>query len=169
MDIRIAGLTDDSIVDGPGFRLAVFTQGCEYACPGCHNPTSHPLDGGSIMDTEAILARLRANPLECGITLSGGDPFPQPTACLALAEGARALGKSVWIYSGSTFEELCAEADPARMALLAACDVLVDGRFVQAERTVELPFRGSRNQRLIDVPASLAAESAVIHMLPAWV
>ena len=169
LDIRIFGLTEDSIVDGPGLRLAVFAQGCARTCEGCHNPGSKPLDGGTLMRTEQILAKLRANPLQAGVTLSGGEPFLQPEACRALAEGARALGKSVWIYTGYTWEELLEARDPAHIALLEACDVLVDGLFVLEERTMELPFRGSRNQRLIDVRASLDAGEIVPHEIPIWV
>ena len=162
MNIRIFGLTEDSIVDGPGLRLAVFTQGCARACEGCHNPGSRPLDGGVVMDTGQILGKLRANPLQTGLTLSGGEPMLQPEACRALAEGARALGKSVWIYTGYTWEELLETREPARIALVETCDVLVDGPFVLDQRTLELPFRGSRNQRLIDVRASLAAGEVVM-------
>jgi len=169
LDIRIFGLTEDSIVDGPGFRLAVFTQGCARACEGCHNPGSRPMDGGTAMDTGQILAKLRSNPLQAGITLSGGEPFLQPEACRALGEGARAMGKSVWIYTGYTWEEMLETRDPAHIALLEACDVLVDGRFALEERTVELPFRGSHNQRLIDVQASLASGQIVPYELAAWV
>jgi len=162
VNIRIFGLTEDSIVDGPGLRLAVFTQGCARACEGCHNPGSRPLDGGVVMDTGQILGKLRANPLQTGLTLSGGEPMLQPEACRALAEGARALGKSVWIYTGYTWEELLETREPAHVALLEACDVLVDGPFELNQRTLELPFRGSRNQRLIDARASLAADEVVI-------
>lgn len=169
MDIRIADLTHDSIVDGRGLRLTVFTQGCVHACEGCHNPSSHRLDAGKTMRTGDILAQLRGNPLECGLTLSGGEPFLQPEACLALAEGTHVLGKDVWAYTGYTWEALLQEQHPARMALLKVIDVLVDGPFVLAERTLELPFRGSRNQRLIDVPRSLAAGEAVPYELKSWI
>lgn len=168
MEIRIADLTHDSIVDGQGLRLTVFTQGCVHACAGCHNPSSHRLDAGKRMQTDDILDLLRRNPLESGITLSGGEPFLQPEACLALAEGTHALSKDVWAYTGYTWEALLQEQHPARMALLEAIDVLVDGPFVLAERTVELPFRGSRNQRLIDVPRSLAAGEALLYELRSW-
>ena len=168
MLIRLAGLTADSIVDGPGMRLTVFTQGCVHACPGCHNPSAHALDGGTLAETDDILAQLARNALQAGITLSGGEPFLQPEACLALAEGVHAQGKTVWAFTGWTWEELLREDDPARMALLRAVDVLVDGPFLLAERTLELPFRGSRNQRLIDVPRSLAASCVVPFALPVW-
>jgi len=168
LNIRIFGLTEDSIVDGPGLRLAVFTQGCTRACRGCHNPESASLDGGTLMDTEQILAKLRNNPLQTGITLSGGEPLLQAEACRALAEGARALCKSVWLYTGYTWEELLEARDPAHLALLKSCDVLVDGPFLLAQRTVELPFRGSPNQRLIDVQASLSSGEIVPYELAKW-
>lgn len=159
MDIRVAGIVDDSIVDGPGFRLTVFTQGCPHDCPGCHNPETHSFDGGKIMDTGAIVKMLSENPLLDGVTLSGGDPFCQPEPCAEIARAAKKMGLNVWAYSGWTYEALLAL--PGAMPLLETVDVLVDGPFVLAQRTLELRFRGSRNQRLIDVPASLAAGRAV--------
>ncbi|MCL2812494.1 MAG: anaerobic ribonucleoside-triphosphate reductase activating protein [Clostridia bacterium] len=168
MHIRIFGLTEDSIVDGPGLRLAIFTQGCTRACKGCHNPDSSAPDGGTVMDTDQILAMLRANPLQAGITLSGGEPLLQAEACRVLAEGAHALGKGVWLYTGYTWEELLEARDPAHLALLEACDVLVDGPFLLQQRTLELPFRGSPNQRLIDVQASLSSGSIALFELPSW-
>ncbi len=165
MKIRVAGVVNDSIVDGPGFRLAVFTQGCRHACPGCHNPETHDFSKGQEMDTSEIIEKMRTNPLLDGLTLTGGDPFEQADACRALAEAARAMGLSVWAYTGYTFEEVL--EDPVKRALARACDVLVDGRFVLAERTLELRFRGSRNQRIIDVERSLQEGHAVICDLPA--
>ena len=108
MNMRIAGIVNDSIVDGPGLRLAIFAQGCPHHCPGCHNPESHDFAGGSDMDTEKIIARMDANPLLDGITLTGGEPFEQPEACRILADAAHARGLNVWAYSGYTFEQLCA-------------------------------------------------------------
>ena len=157
MEIRIAGTVDDSIVDGPGCRYTIFTQGCPHHCPGCHNPQSHAFDGGRVVDTEEIVAQVRQNPLLDGITLSGGEPFCQPEACLALAEAAHAAGLNVWCYTGYTWEALLAEADPARLALLRQVDVLVDGPFLQAQKSLELQYCGSRNQRLIDVAQSWTA------------
>lgn len=153
MQIRIAGKVDESIVDGPGFRYAVFTQGCRHHCPGCHNPETHDFEGGFPADCRELLEEMADNPLLDGLTLSGGDPFEQVPASAFLARGARALGLNVWVYSGYTFEQLYRRPDCRE--LLTACDVLVDGPFVLAQRTLELRFRGSRNQRLIDLPASL--------------
>ena len=164
MRIRIAGIEDDSIVDGPGFRMTVFTQGCPHHCPGCHNPETHDFEGGRWSDTDQILRSAGENPLLDGITLSGGDPFCQSAACACLARGAKGMGLNVWAYSGWTFEELYqrAQTDEDTAELLRNVDVLVDGPFVLALRTLELRFRGSKNQRLIDVPASLAAGRAVV-------
>lgn len=163
MEIRIAGIVNDSIVDGPGFRLAVFTQGCPHDCPGCHNPKTHAFDGGRLESTDRIVETMAENPLLDGITLTGGEPFCQPEACARLAHEAKRLGLNVWAYSGWTYEQLMkrAEDEPQIHSLLSAVDVLVDGPFLLSQRTLELRFRGSKNQRLIDVPASLAAEHAV--------
>ena len=154
MNMRIAGIVNDSIVDGPGLRLAIFAQGCPHHCPGCHNPESHDFAGGSDMDTEEIIARMDANPLLDGITLTGGEPFEQPEACRILADAAHARGLNVWAYSGYTFEQLCAA--PEKRRLLEACDVLVDGPFLLAERSLDLRFRGSKNQRVLKVAELLA-------------
>ena len=166
MNMRIAGIVNDSIVDGPGLRLAIFAQGCPHHCPGCHNPESHDFAGGSDMDTEKIIARMDANPLLDGITLTGGEPFEQPEACRILADAAHARGLNVWAYSGYTFEQLCAV--PEKRRLLEACDVLVDGPFLLAERTLEARFRGSRNQRIINVPQSLREGKAVLERSERW-
>jgi len=161
MDIRISGITNDSIVDGAGIRLSVFTQGCPHECAGCHNPQTHNLTGGSVADTENILVMIEENPLLDGITLSGGEPFLQPVPCLALAKGAHALNLNVWAYTGYTWEELLCIDSPDILSLIKEIDVLVDGRFVQEERTLNLLFRGSKNQRLIDVKSSLWANQII--------
>ena len=168
MDIRIAGTVDDSIVDGPGFRYTVFTQGCSHHCPGCHNPETHDFAGGRTVDTDAIVAQMRANPLLDGLTLSGGDPMEQPAPCAELARQAHALGLNVWCYTGYTLEQLLKEADPDRMALLRETDVLVDGPFLLAQRSLELKYCGSRNQRLIDVKKTLAAGISTLWDPPVW-
>ena len=159
MEIRIAGLVNDSIVDGPDFRLAVFTQGCPHNCEGCHNPETHNFSGGKMMDTAEIVRLMQDNPLLDGITLTGGDPFCQPLPCIELARAAHKMGLSVWAYSGWTYDELL--ADPEMSELLRETDVLVDGPFVLAQRTLDKRFMGSRNQRAVDVKRSLAEGSAV--------
>ncbi len=167
MLIRLNGIVSDSIVDGPGLRLAVFTQGCPHHCPGCHNPATHDPEGGYAADTAAVLASLKENPLLDGLTLTGGEPFEQPEACLELALGAKSRGLTVWAYSGYTYEALMKKGGVVA-ALLDACDVLVDGPFVLAQRSLELDFRGSRNQRLVDVPQSRRAGQATLWQRPSW-
>lgn len=164
--MRIANTVSDSIVDGPGLRFTVFTQGCRHHCPGCHNPETHPFDGGTEVTVDELLARMLENPLTVGLTLSGGDPMEQAEECAALARAARAAGKNVWTYTGYTYEQLLAQGDPHRLALLEASHVLVDGPFLQAEKTYGLPFRGSRNQRLIDLEKTRAAGQVVLWSRP---
>ena len=161
MKLRVAGIANDSIVDGPGLRFTVFTQGCPHRCPGCHNPQTHDFDGGSEGDTGEIIAKIRKNPLLDGVTLSGGEPFSQPEPCTEIAKAAHSLGLNVWSYSGYTFEELFQRGTEAQKALLQELDVLVDGRFEIEKRSLDCRFRGSSNQRLINVPASLKVGRAV--------
>ncbi len=156
MKLRIAGIVNDSIVDGPGFRMSVFTQGCPHHCAGCHNPQTHDFDGGYDIDTDEIIEKMRKNPLLDGITLSGGEPFCQGEACSLLARAAHDMGLDVWAYSGYTYEQLLA-GDQSQRALLDETDVLVDGPFILNQKSLELHFRGSANQRLIDVKASREA------------
>jgi len=159
--MQIAGTIQDSIVDGPGLRFSVFVQGCSRRCPGCHNPQTHDPLGGQTCSTDELLSQLRANPLTDGLSLSGGEPFEQAADCLTLAQGAHALGLNVWCWTGFTFEELLDRGTADQRALLAEIDVLVDGPFLLEQRTLALPWRGSRNQRVLLVPESLAACRAI--------
>ena len=147
--IRIAGIVEESIVDGPGIRMVVFTQGCKHNCKGCHNPESHSFTGGYLMDIEEILEEIKSNPLLDGITLSGGEPFEQWQACSELARGVKELGLSVVSYTGYTFEEIL-KVDGFRKLLLQT-DTLIDGKYEEEEKSLLLQFRGSKNQRIIDV------------------
>jgi len=165
--MRIFGVVQESIVDGPGMRLAVFAQGCMHDCPGCHNPESHAMDGGREESVDRLLALLTKNPMLGGLTLSGGEPFLQAAACAALAKGAKEAGRNVWVYTGYTWAEL--EQVPQARELFCYTDVLVDGQFELSQRTLELPYRGSANQRLIDVQATLAAGEVRLFSLPDWV
>ncbi len=160
MNIRIAGVVRESIVDGPGFRFTVFTQGCFHNCPGCHNMETHDPNGGHETTVESLVDDMQKNPLLDGLTLSGGEPFLQVEPCVRLAEAAHRMGLNVWAYSGYTFEEL--NADQEKKRLLAACDVLVDGPFILSERTLEKRFRGSKNQRVIDVQQSILCGEVVL-------
>ena len=147
MDIRIAGIVPESIVDGDGIRYAVFMQGCQRHCEGCQNPATHALDGGKIIDTAEIIAAIKRNPLLAGITLTGGEPLLQIPAATEIAKATKNLGLNVWCYTGFVFEEIPAAAQE----LLNYVDVLVDGPFILSQRDLELDFRGSRNQRIINL------------------
>lgn len=160
--MRIANSISDSIVDGPGLRFTVFTQGCPHHCPGCHNPNTHHPHGGQDVTVEELAKKLAANPLIDGLTLSGGDPFVQGEDCAALAQIAHRMGLNVWTYTGYTYEELLAMGQPGHLALLDETDVLVDGPFVLSLKSHTVKFRGSSNQRLIDVKKSRAAGRTIL-------
>lgn len=145
--MRIHHTLHDSIVDGPGLRFVVFTQGCPHACPGCHNPDTHDPAGGKDVPIEDIIADMRKNPLTDGLTLTGGEPFAQPEACAKLARAAREGGLNVWCYTGWTLEQL--QNMPEAQVLLREIDVLVDGPYDQTRRSLTLQWRGSENQRII--------------------
>lgn len=164
MRIKLFGTANDSIVDGPGIRYAVFTQGCPHNCEGCHNPKSHDPNGGYFEETGSIINKVKANPLLDGVTLSGGEPFMQAKACAEIARAAHDMGMNVVTYTGFTFEELMqgANAENGFDELLEATDILVDGKFVLEKRSIDLNFKGSSNQRLLDVKASLVAGYAVM-------
>lgn len=168
MNIRIAGTVSDSIVDGPGLRFTVFTQGCSHHCAGCHNPETHDFHGGHDADTDEIIQKIRKNPLLSGVTLSGGDPMEQPLPCLELARAAHGMGLNVWTYTGFTYEELISGSDQDRVALARESDVLIDGPFIQGQRSLELTFCGSRNQRLIDVKKTIEKGEIVLWEKPKW-
>ena len=160
--MRIAGMKHDSIVDGPGLRFVVFMQGCEHKCPGCWNPTTHDPGGGVDFPMEELVEQMLSNPLTDGLSLSGGEPFGQAAACAALAREARKAGLNVWCWTGYLFETLRDHGTDAQKELLGEIDVLVDGPFVQAEKTLDLPWKGSRNQRIIRVQESLRQNAVVL-------
>ncbi|MCI5668302.1 MAG: anaerobic ribonucleoside-triphosphate reductase activating protein [Oscillospiraceae bacterium] len=163
MKIRIAGTVEDSIVDGPGLRFVVFVQGCPHRCDGCHNPETHDFSGGRLTDTDALYEQCMENPLCSGVTFSGGEPFCQAEALFELGSRFKAEGKHLMCYSGWTFEELLKKAQQEEFTgkLLGILDVLVDGRFDISKRSLSLKFRGSTNQRLINVPESLKRGAVV--------
>lgn len=160
-NIRLASTLDfDSIVDGPGLRIVVWTQGCPHGCKGCHNPQTHDMCGGFEMPVEEVIMQMKQAHLQQGITFSGGEPFMQPEALVDIAKAAHEMGLNVWAFSGFTFEEIM--ADTKKKALLEEIDVLVDGRFVEALKSYKLHFKGSSNQRIIDVQKSLQENVVVI-------
>ena len=161
--MRIAGLTQDSIVDGPGLRFVVFTQGCRRRCEGCHNPETWDVHGGKETSCDDIIKEMLGNPLTDGLTISGGEPVLQAGECIQLATAAHEKRLNVWMFTGYTFEELAtlSGSDPAISKLLGLVDVLVDGPYLSTERTLQLKWRGSKNQRVVDVKKSLEAGAAV--------
>ncbi|MDR3564915.1 MAG: anaerobic ribonucleoside-triphosphate reductase activating protein [Negativicutes bacterium] len=164
MEVRIAGIEKESVVDGPGLRFVIFSQGCPHLCPGCHNPHTHDPNGGRLVDIDEILTSIKQAKLIRGVTFSGGEPFIQASLFALLAEQIKPLGLDIVTYSGFLFEQLVTKAsrDLGIRQLLAQIDILVDGPYRVAERDLGLAFRGSRNQRLVDVPRSLALERIVL-------
>ncbi|MBQ4641085.1 MAG: anaerobic ribonucleoside-triphosphate reductase activating protein [Oscillospiraceae bacterium] len=165
--LNLAGIQTDSIVDGPGIRTTFFCQGCPHHCPGCHNPETWPFAGGMQMETESLVDIVASNPLCRGVTFSGGEPFAQAEGFLELARALKEKGYEVASYSGYTFQQLLSGTQAQRQ-LLEYIDVLIDGPFLQEEKSLEVAFRGSKNQRILDVPKSLAAGEAVWVTSPRW-
>ena len=161
MKIRLAAyLQPDSIVDGEGIRTVLWTQGCPHHCPGCHNPETHDFEGGDLIDVDEVISELKKIKNQNGITLSGGDPVCQADACYEIAKAAHEIGLNVWCYTGFTYEQML--LNPKARRLLEQVDVLVDGKFLQEEKSYDIYFRGSRNQRIIDVPKSLEEQQVVL-------
>lgn len=167
MKLRVSSPTIfDSIVDGPGLRMVIWTQGCIHNCLGCHNPQTHILNGGYEVDVNEIIDEMKKLNLQRGITLSGGEPFLQPEALTLIAEKAKSNNLDVWAYTGFTFEELLDREDRYyndRINLLCQIDVLVDGKFMLNKKDINLKFRGSYNQRIIDVQRSLNENEVVLN------
>lgn len=163
MIIRVCGIEPESIVDGPGFRYVLFVQGCPHRCPGCHNPESHDPKGGHDMTVGEVFDQIMENPHLRGVTFSGGEPFEQVPALLELGKAVREAGLSLMSYSGYTYEELINRHDPETDALLDLLDILVDGRYVEALRNLTLIYRGSENQRVIDMNKTRAAGEVVLY------
>lgn len=160
--LRVAGVIDESIVDGPGIRFVIFTQGCPHDCPSCHNPQTHDFSGGESVHLSRLYEDIMENPLVSGVTLSGGEPFCQPESLAELAQELKRHGKHIMAYTGYTWEQLRDKHDAAIERLLVQCDVLVDGRFIESQKDMALRFRGSKNQRLIDVQKSLREDHVVL-------
>ena len=153
--MNIAGIISDSIVDGPGLRTTVFFQGCAHKCKGCHNPETHSFSTANEMSVKEIVEKVMKNPLCRGVTLSGGDPVYQAREAKELAKALKTKGYEVALYTGFTWEELVNEQDEDRLELLRNVDIIIDGRFEIEKRTLELKFRGSSNQRIIECKKSI--------------
>lgn len=151
--LRIAGVVNDSIVDGPGFRYTIFTQGCQHNCKGCHNIHTHDIKGGYVTDIESLLNEIKENYLLSGVTFSGGEPVLQAKALAVLAERIKNETQlNIVLYSGYTYEQLKEMNDKDVDKLLSLCDWLIDGRYEEDKRNLELEYRGSENQRIIELP-----------------
>lgn len=159
--ISVLDIIHDTMVDGPGFRTSIYCAGCPNACPGCHNPQSWDIRQGHEMSTAQMMAEIESDPF-ANVTFSGGDPMFQPEGFTELAQAIKArTTKTIWCFSGFTYEALV--KNPLQRGLLQFIDVLVDGPFVKSLRDEDLLFRGSSNQRIIDVPKSLKAGQPVLY------
>lgn len=159
--LSILNILEDTTVDGPGFRTAIYAAGCPNGCPGCHNPESWDINRGQWMSTDEILQKVLADDF-ADVAFSGGDPMYQPEGFAELASAIkRKSRKNIWCYTGYTFEKLL--KNPRQAQLLEYIDVLVDGRYRQELRDEDLQFRGSSNQRLIDVQASLKSGKTTLY------
>ena len=165
--LDLSGIVGDSIVDGPGIRTTIFCQGCPHHCPGCHNPETWDFGCGTDVPVEDLVDVVRSNPLCRGVTFSGGEPFAQAAGFAKLAQLLKERGYEVASYSGYTFEELLNGSEDQKK-LLASIDILIDGPFLLAQKSLEVPFRGSRNQRILDVKKSLAESRAVPTTSKRW-
>lgn len=160
MTIRVLSVLHDTTVDGPGFRTSIYCAGCSHHCPGCHNPQSWDFGGGQERSVDDLLQEISEDPF-ADVTFTGGDPLYQATAFAELARRIKEeTRKNIWCYSGFLFEDMRNKAK--YQELLAHIDVMVDGRFEQSQRNEDLPFRGSANQRIIDVQRSLQEKRTVM-------
>lgn len=159
-NLRISDIIEDSIVDGPGLRFTIFVQGCPHHCKGCHNPQTHDFDGGRLVTIDELFDRYQKNPLLSGVTFSGGEPFCQPAVLARLGQMVRESGGNIITYTGFIYEDLLdrAKSDPSIRALLDVTDLLIDGPYIEEQRSLELPFRGSENQRLIRLTDEFSGE-----------
>ena len=161
MKLRVSGIVEESVVDGDGLRFALFVQGCKRACPGCQNKSTWDLNGGVLMDTEEILEKID-DPLLSGVTFSGGEPFLQAKALAELARKIHQKGLNIWCYTGDAYEEITERGETDELALLNNVDVLVDGDFREDLRDLTLKFRGSKNQRIIDVKETEKSNTIIL-------
>lgn len=170
--MRIANIVNDSIVDGPGLRFTVFVQGCKHNCKGCHNPSTHDINGGYEMSVEEIFEQIKKNPLIEGVTISGGEPLLQPRECVKLVMKCKEIGLNIWVYTGYTLEQLKDMPNAFSLEdviknlsitiLLDSIDVLVDGPFILSKKSYDAKFRGSTNQRLIDMKATIKNKGKIV-------
>ena len=162
--LSVINIIEDTMVDGPGFRTAIYAAGCKHQCKGCHNPQSWDFNAGHMMSTSQIMRIIKQDPF-ANVSFSGGDPMYQPDGFTELAQAIRQqTNKTIWCWTGFSYEMLLRM--PKQRRLIELIDVLVDGPYIESQRDTDLLFRGSRNQRLIDVKASLEAGKVVLYYDP---
>jgi len=169
--MRLSGITPESLVDGPGLRYVIFTQGCQHYCPNCHNPESWDINGGKEFSIKEIIRMIKKQKKTNyaakikGITFSGGEPFLQAGELSQAAAAAHQIGFDVVTYTGFTYEELTENGKSGGETndLLRETDLLIDGKYVDEKRTTNLPFRGSSNQRIIDIAKTRESGKIVLY------
>ncbi|GFZ34140.1 anaerobic ribonucleoside-triphosphate reductase-activating protein [Clostridium zeae] len=161
--IRLSGIIHESLVNGPGIRRVFFSQGCKHNCKECFNPETHNFDGGELRNMDELIEDLKSNPIITGVTFSGGDPFEQADKFSYMAQKIKALGLNIWCYTGYKFEYILSNLkdNEAWDRLINNIDVLVDGRFEITLRDESIKYRGSSNQRVIDVKSSLSGDEII--------
>lgn len=154
--IRLSGMLSESLVNGPGIRRVFFAQGCTHKCKGCFNAETHDFNGGLEFDMDELIDEVKANPILKGVTFSGGDPWEQADKFAYMAKRFKEQGLNVWCYTGYTYEYILENMDKrvGWKDLLESIDVLVDGKFDETKKVEGLKFKGSSNQRIIDVKNS---------------
>lgn len=162
MQLRLAGMTKESVVDGPGIRVVIYAQGCPHRCPGCQNPKTHDPSGGRLFCVNEVIQMVRRVPIAQGVTFSGGEPFVQAEAFAKLGHMLKSYGLDIITYTGYAWQDLVNSPSEAWHDLLSLSSLLIDGPFHENERDLSLAFRGSRNQRIIDVGASLQRNEPVV-------
>ena len=167
MKLRIAGTIQESIVDGPGIRFVIFTQGCDFHCEGCHNPHTWSHTGGTLVDIDSLYKTIKSNPLIKGITISGGEPFLQSAALIPLIKRLRKSGYEIAVYTGYSFEQLLTEGGTST-EMVKLVDIIIDGKFLLNEKSLLLKFKGSKNQRIIDVQKSITENKIVLETSERW-
>ena len=162
MKLRLAGITRESVVDGPGIRVVIYAQGCPHDCPGCQNPKTHDPGGGQLFDTRQVIQMIRRVPIAQGVTFSGGEPFLQAEAFAELGYKLKSYGLDIITYTGYLWDDLVNSSEAGWRDLLSLTTLLIDGPFLEEEQDLSLAFRGSRNQRIIDVGKSLLSNEPVV-------
>lgn len=163
MNIRLAGICPNTLVNGEGMRKVIFTQGCRHNCKGCFNPETHSFDGGELYDCNEVILSTIKDPLIKGVTFSGGDPMEQALSCAYIAKALKNRGLNIWSFTGYRFEELINSDKEGVKEFLEYIDILVDGKFEESLQIEGLRFKGSSNQRIIDVQESLRNKKVTLY------